>query len=351
MKLRLALYSLALLCLAGCGTPGAPLPPSLHLPKPVEDLKAVRRGDKVYLTWTAPSQTTDEGGIRLQGKVEICRALQTPSIATCREKASELSLPPTNAQQDRRQSFTDDISALVQSNDPRDFLVYNVITQNDRGKAAGPSNPVAVFLAPSLPPITDLHADVQRDAVRLTWTAPPQPKSHRLHTEYFIRVMRSGKEAPPAAFGEVPLTANEFRDTDFTWEQPYTYSVVGVTRVLSRNGKQTLAEFEAEPSLPVAITPHDIFPPAVPEGLQAVYSSGFVDLTWRPVTEGDIVGYNIYREQQKLNDKPVVSPAFRDDKLQNVAPGTELHYTVTAVDRRGNESEHSQPATETIPKP
>jgi hypothetical protein len=239
---------------------------------------------------------------------------------------------------------------MVRSNDPRDFIVYNVITENNRGKAAGPSNPVAVFLAPSVPPIADLHADLQRDGIHLTWTPPAQPASHRLNTEYSIRVMRSDKGTPSATIGDVPLTSREFRDTDFTWEQPYAYSVVSLTRVLSHDGKQTLAEFEGEPSQPVTITPHDIFPPTVPEGLQAVYSSGFVDLTWRPVIEPDIVGYNVYRAQQRLNDKPVVSPAFRDDKLKGFAPGTELHYTVTAVDGRGNESAHSEPATETVPR-
>src|SRR4029077_3163281 len=45
-------FVLAALC--GCGSPGVPLPPSLDLPKPVTDLRAVRKGDKVYLMWTVP---------------------------------------------------------------------------------------------------------------------------------------------------------------------------------------------------------------------------------------------------------------------------------------------------------
>lgn len=351
MKLRLALYSLALLCLAGCGTPGAPLPPSLHLPKPVEDLKAVRRGDKVYLTWTAPHETTDQGGIRYPGKVEICRqlVLGAPGTPSCRDKAGELPLPASNTQQDRRQSFTDDISSLVRSGDLRDILTYNVITENNRGKTAGPSNPVVVFLAPSVPPVTDLRADAEADAIHVRWTPPSQPPSHRLRTEYFVRIERSSKDTQPASLGDVPLSQGDFRDPEFSWEQPYSYSIVGVTRVLSRDGKQ-LAEFEGEASQPVTITPHDIFPPAAPQGLQAVYSNGFVDLTWHPVIDHDIAGYNVYRGEQRLNGKPVVSPSFRDDKLQGIAPGTELHYTVTTVDGRGNESTHSQPATETIPR-
>src|SRR5690349_23032517 len=50
--------------LAACGTPGPPLPPSLELPKPVTDLRAARRGDKVYLAWSPPTQTTERQTIR-----------------------------------------------------------------------------------------------------------------------------------------------------------------------------------------------------------------------------------------------------------------------------------------------
>jgi len=45
--------------LAGCASIGAPVPPSLELPKPPNDLRAVRKGDHVYLFWTVPTQTID----------------------------------------------------------------------------------------------------------------------------------------------------------------------------------------------------------------------------------------------------------------------------------------------------
>jgi hypothetical protein len=47
------------LMFAACATIGPPQPPSLELPKPPSDLRAVRKGDRVILTWSAPSVTTD----------------------------------------------------------------------------------------------------------------------------------------------------------------------------------------------------------------------------------------------------------------------------------------------------
>ena len=351
MKLRLALFSLTILGVVGCGTPGAPQPPSLHLPKPITDLKAVRKGDKVYLTWTAPTETTDGEGIRSEGTVLVCRALQTQAGANCRDKAGQVPLQPTNTHADRRQTFVDDVAPVIGENDPRDFFTYNVIAANGRGKTAGASNPVTVFLAPSVPPAKDVRISVQPDTVVLTWT-PQSAPAHRLNAQFTQHVYREGDgTAQPVLLATLPPGDAIYKDTTFTWEKPYTYTVVGLTKVLSHDGSKTLDEFEGESSTPVKITPHDTFPPAAPQALQAVYSSGFVDLAWRPNTESDIAGYNVYRGGQKLNDKPVAASAFRDDKLQGVAPGTELMYYVTAVDTQGNESERSQPATERVPKP
>src|SRR5436305_716508 len=67
---------MALALLAGCATPGAPLPPSLNLPKPVADLRAVRRGDTVTLTWTPPREPTDKLRIRHTGVTRICRNIE-----------------------------------------------------------------------------------------------------------------------------------------------------------------------------------------------------------------------------------------------------------------------------------
>src|SRR5689334_15092032 len=65
--------------LSGCGSPGAPLPPSLELARPVRDLRATRKGNAVTLTWTAAARTTDGHNITHFGVTEICRAPDTLS--------------------------------------------------------------------------------------------------------------------------------------------------------------------------------------------------------------------------------------------------------------------------------
>ena len=93
------------------------------------------------------------------------------------------------------------------------------------------------------------------------------------------------------------------------------------------------AAVEGDDSKAAEIFTRDIYPPAEPTGLQAVFSSvgqkPFVDLTWAPNMESDLAGYNVFRrvaggEPVKLNQQLVPVPSFRDDK---VAPGkTYLYY-------------------------
>ena len=100
---------------------------------------------------------------------------------------------------------------------------------------------------------------------------------------------------------------------------------------------------------------YDVFPPAVPTGLQAAFSgvgqAPFIDLVWAPDTEADLAGYNIFRHEEggqpaKLNPDPVKTSAYRDT---NVQPGKRYFYSVSAVDERNNESARSEEASETVP--
>jgi fibronectin type 3 domain-containing protein len=100
----------------------------------------------------------------------------------------------------------------------------------------------------------------------------------------------------------------------------------------------------------------DIFPPAQPAGVQAVFSSigqkPFIDLTWTPNTETDLAGYEVFRregnsEAVKITAQPVKAPSFRDE---NVKLGTKYFYSVLAIDLRGNRSPLSAETSEQVPK-
>jgi len=156
--------------------------------------------------------------------------------------------------------------------------------------------------------------------------------------------------------GELPLdasSATQLVDRSFEWEKTYSYRATVVT-LIDEAGKPE-EQFEGDDTPQVKVFAHDVFPPAVPSGLQAAFSGvgqqPFIDLIWAPDTEADLAGYNVFRhetgaEAVKINSELVRTPGFRD---MNVASAKTYVYSVTAVDVRGNESARSQEASEAVP--
>jgi hypothetical protein len=149
-----------------------------------------------------------------------------------------------------------------------------------------------------------------------------------------------------------PAATGSYLDKTFGWEQKYEYRITTLS-IVKANGLE--AGVEGDDSKPVEIFTRDIYPPAQPAGLQAVFSSvgqkPFIDLTWAPNMESDLAGYNVFRwteggQPQKLNTQPLQVASYRDESVE---PGRKYFYAVSAVDLRGNESPHSTAASETVP--
>jgi len=346
---------LALAALTGCGSQGNPLPPSLELPKPVSDLKAVRKGDKVRLTWTAPRETTDKLRIKEPGKTRVCRSAAAPAAMECMEVAEP---PAGQAPASAAAGYTDTLSRELQEQNPTGFAVYTVEVTNARDRSAGPSNAVRVPLAPTLPPPTGLEARVTAEGIALSFSPPSPPAVAQDPFTHSLRIYRraAGATAETVA-GELPLPAPpSFLDKNVEWEKSYQYNITTVTKIAPPGG--TPVEVEGDDSSTVEIVARDSFPPATPTEVQAVTSSAvggqsFIDLTWTPNNEADLAGYNVYRREgdaqpQKINAEPVKTPAFRDS---SVSPGQTYLYSVSAVDLRGNESGRSEETSESVPQP
>jgi hypothetical protein len=349
-KINLALILLSLALVPACGSPGEPLPPSLELARPVHDLRASRKGNTVTLTWTAPSYTTDRHNIRHPGPTEVCRA--PAALERCGEPIAKLPSTKTH-DKDVSRTYTDRLTTF--SPNPDAMFVYAIEVLNSYGKSSGPSNQVQVLAAPTLPAPSDLKAQLGGDGVHLSWApATDAPESPGIQFLYRLRRRETGTNGQAVA-GEVPVRADatpSFVDSTIEWEKTYDYWIEIVTLITQPQGASRQVEGDDSPV--VSIVAHDVFPPSTPSGLQAV-SSGpgqkpFIDLVWAPATDADVAGYNVYRSEdtgdaKKLNSTPIKPPAFRDN---GVLPGHEYHYSVSAVDARGNESPRSEQADEKV---
>jgi hypothetical protein len=350
-----ALASAMAVLAAGCGTPGAPQPPSLHLPQHVTDLAAVRTGDQVTLTWTMPRRNTDK--LLLKGLVDvyICRAEETqPCVAAGRD---QMLAPGSGAK------YVDPLPQPLTQGAPR-LLRYTVELRNHSGRSAEPSNAAMALAGEAPAPIDQLNAEVHHDGVELAWSPAGSSLPVRL-----VRTLltppkahaKPGLLTPSPEPREMTLLVDSETaggralDESARFGETYTYRAQRVARVAA--GGQTL-ELAGALSPPVVVHVADVFPPAVPRGLVAVATApengvdASIDLSWQPNTEPDLAGYAVYRRQdtgkwQRISPAtPIAGPAFHDGDVQT---GHTYHYAVTAIDQSGHESAHSAEAEQTVP--
>ncbi|MEN1939018.1 lytic polysaccharide monooxygenase [Paenibacillus sp. 102] len=177
-----------------------------------------------------------------------------------------------------------------------------------------------------------LHAaKVTANSVELSWNSSTDNVGVK---EY--QILREGK-----VINTVPATT--FTDKNLTANTEYTYTVKALDAAgnVSKESKNVVVKTTNE-------TP-DTEAPTQPKGLHSMgVTSSSIDLMWSPSDDNIAVDqYAVYRETS--GGKMVVvgttqSTSFTEKNLQ---PNTTYKYTVTAVDKAGNESVKSNILTAT----
>ena len=308
----LSVLACAVLASAACGKRGDPLPPLPRTPQGVTGFTVAQRGDKLEARGVAP-RTTTAGAPLSVFEIELVRdekegdlakvgLLQRLRVAPGETFHETWPLPPagTNVRvaarslsRGQRSTFTPPVSLTIK---------------------APPAAPTAVT------------ADLEAGGVVLAWNGGPA---------LVYRKKEGG--AYDAPLDAKPTVGPSYRDTSVAPGQAWCYVVRAIA------GTEPLVE--STPSSEACVSVRDVFAPAPPTGVAALAAGGVVDVSWSPSTEPDLAVYRVYRseggEAQKVAEVPAAETRFRDP---TAVVGPTYNYTVTAVDKDGNESAPSVPA-------
>ena len=370
----LAIFASAVL-LANCGAPGEPVERKAPTPTAVTDLAATQHGDNVILTFTLPKESVERRELKQPPAIEFFRDFQpvpaspAPPSGPIIPKAPALLVTIPAAMVDQYDTrgqirYEDTLKPEDFNQHPGAQAVYTVRTRTSPKKVSANSNAAALRVEPAPDQITDLKVEVTHQGIILTWTPPQRTALGTAPPLALYRIFRhevNQTTAPSPApqspqsqklsvqIGDCP--APPFRDTQIQFGKTYIYTVRSIAQYPD-------VQVESLDSPTVEVTPLDTFPPAAPQGLVVVLipaqgaAPASLDLSWSISAENDIAGYNIYRSEQegvpgeKQNPDLLRTPAFRD---MNTMPGHRYFYTVTAVDRVGNESPASAVASGEVP--
>ena len=367
------------LFIGGCAAPAEPVERKPQVPVAVADLAATQSGNGVILTFALPKETVDRRPLKQPPAVEIYRAVRpalpaAPGISGVDWTAKLIATIPSEMvghYADRgRFRYLD---TLAPSDFPphADMIAnYTVRTRSSVRRESEDSNLATLPVFPAFEAIADLKPEITHAGVALSWTPPQKtltgsaPPLAGYHI-YRAEIKAEAATQAPAAAGAItgaskvnePLaqvastTAPAYIDGQAQFDHTYAYSVRSVAQYPD-------TALESGDSNSVIVTPRDVFPPAAPQDLVAVLvpaqgeSPAHFELSWAISAEADIAGYNVYRSEQsgfsgtRLNVELLRTPAFRD--ISTIA-GRRYSYSVTAVDRAGNESPASDAVSAGIP--
>jgi hypothetical protein len=379
-RLPIFYFLFSIFILYGCAAPGEPIERKPPTPTPVTDLSASQSGNDVTLTFTLPHDSVEKREILKPISVDVYRNFEpappvnSPAAAAPTNPTLLLTIPP--AMVDRyvvqgRVRFVDSLRAEDFEPGGRE-AVYLVRTFVSPKKLSASSNVAALTVYPPANAIADLKTAFSRSGVTLSWTPPDKTLIGTAPNIAFYRVYRAEMEsspnagANPAANGDtepanpkVPFAriaeaaSPPYTDTQTELGKTYVYSVRSVAQYPG-------GQLDSVDSNFATITPKDVFPPPAPQDLVVAFvpaaggTAAYLDLSWSISAATDIAGYSVYRSDgpsspgTRVNSELLLTPAFRD---MNALPGRTYFYTVTAIDRSGNESPASPPASGSIPAP
>lgn len=372
-----ALVVLVAVYALGCASPGTPVARHAIIPVAVNDLTVHQLGDTIIVSFTLPTTSTDLQPLPEVPSIEIYRnspqAAAPASKGTKNRESGRLvdTIPAETLDPYRKNGrieFPDKLDPTGLSATGGTELIYSVRTRVSNAKPSADSNQAAIRAYRPPEAVQDLHVTLTETALVLNWSPaqqnPAAPGEGAARFEIFRAEVDSAAAqagitnpseakliAPPALVAQTSQT--EYRDGNFQFGHTYLYTV----RAIEQFGNQPV---ESPDSAPAVIMAKDVFPPAAPQGVEAVAVPGAngapaaIELTWTIGPETDLAGYNVYRSDQadmpgqKLNSELLLTPTFRD---MPVLPGQDYFYRVAAVDQSGNESPLSSTVEAQVPEP
>ena len=289
--------------------------PTLDIPQNVTDLRALEYGDKIQVTFTISSLTTEGLMLKSLRSVDLFAGTSAPPLDMHYDVPATMPGPVEYDEIPVQPWLGKTIFLGVRATGPKK-------------KTSGWSNFVQIMVGPPLQPPTAVDAKNVKDGVELTWRG----------TGPRFRVLRAAGDGPLVRLADADKP--EYLDGSAQFGTMYQYRVL----TLSSDTYMSVASEAGK------VTPIDTFAPEVPTDVTAAPGVNTIEVAWDRNTEPDFKGYNVFRSVDggpfvKVADL-IETPTFSDSKVE---AGKTYRYEVSAVDLTGNESARSMPATAALP--
>lgn len=361
------------LIMTSCGKKGAIYPPIIRKPQRIENFRAVQRGDRILLEWTNPTTYTDGESLDGVEEVEIWLFEEEKEKEKSEGEESEKEEAPDTEEQISEEEFLQKAALylalekekfpeyLIKKNEESQFYQYQYqleqkdflsrkyifgLRTEDRKKRKSNFSRLLTISPQALPlPPQNINFEIKEDRILILWNAPVKNIDQSLPAHVMgYNVFRAEGEAPPRCLNSDLIKEEMYNDIDFVFGKTYRYFV-------RASATETPPYLQSSDSEVIEVEAKDTFPPKAPTGLVAIKGEDFISLAWDRNQEKDLAGYRVWRQETGQEEYSLLTP---DPIRENTYTDKEIEknksylYTITALDRAGNESEMSQSISEII---
>ena len=336
----LAIASITLISLNGCGFKDHPIPPQQVIPLPISDLSYQLDESGVTLSWSYPLVTVTGRDVVGISSFKIYRAVMSPGDYCSDCPAIPFTAPVIIAgdaiQNENRKTVTHQASLLR----PGNMYLFKVRSVSGWWAESKDSNIVSFYW--QIPPMapTRLSATPQDSTITLNW----QPTTTKLDSSPVsgtikYQVYRSVNDSRFHPLRE-PVSKTSFVDRDTINNKEYFYKVQAMA--VYPEGVVGGGKTDS-----ISASSIDLTPPPIPAGVRVISTSGGVRIFWEPVKAVDLQKYHIYRRLKNENSEKLIGKVkapfamYMDSKIPETAEV--VFYSVSSVDNSspGNESRRS----------
>jgi predicted small lipoprotein YifL len=346
MRKKIFALFLLIMVFPSCGKKGPLVLEPENVPPAVENFQVRQIGGQIELSWKFPDLLSDEMGsfeIAWVSKVYVYHSIlqseEEPPTDIFIKKAALLAKLKASEIKGLGQNSSSYCFSFKNKELPEKTHGFALIYFYGRKKSvSGPLQTLKTLITPL--PVQDLKISRQGKIVILNWSKPAgQDKEQSVMPiigyHIYRRISGINGERDFRPISSEPVINEFFNDLDTGTDGEYEY------QVSCRMGER----IESAPSNVVKIEVQDTFPPDIPINLVIFTAKDQIFLTWETVPDVDLAFYRVYRKFSEKEDFKLlvdeVTNNFFSDK--QVARGKLYIYAISAVDKKGNESETSQP--------
>jgi len=362
------LLSFLLMSSFSCGKKGPLQPPIVRIPKTVEKVELIQRGNKVFLRWVNPVNYIDGNPIVGFSEIEIWllkkpwKEIGTPKL----DDLGEPVLPKWEKEYRKggnllltisKEKLPDYLFDDEQENPVMQFIYplesdfmsmkyrFSIRVKDIRRRKSLYSTPISFEAKMLSKPPENFKAEVFEDKIEIKWDPPGE--NIDLSTPPLVvgyNVFRAEEKSKAVQLNSELIQGLSFEDKSFDIGTAYSYFV-------RASSNEYPPYFESEDSEIFVISPKDLFPPAPPKGVVLVTCPDILSLSWDANIEDDLGGYRIWKRAEGeseffvLMEEPFLDNTYTDTSVEK---NIRYYYAITSMDKAGNESEKSDIISEII---